>query len=83
MIKYKKLTKSRTVTIPKDLSAVTGIHAGMAVDLIEHSEGILIKKHIPACVCCGSIESVGMLRGKELCAKCACKIRKELDEIYA
>lgn len=83
MQKYKRLSKSRALTIPKDLSAQTGIFAGTAVDLLDTGDGILIKKHIPTCIYCGSCESVGVLRGKELCAKCAREIRKELDKIYA
>lgn len=83
MVKYKRLSKARALTIPKDISAQTGILAGMAVDMTAADNGILITKHIPSCVYCGSIESVGELRGQEICAKCAREIRKELDKIYA
>lgn len=83
MRKYKKLSKARGITIPKDIAAETGIFGGSAVDLTATDKGILITKHIPTCIYCGSAESVGELRGKEICAKCAREIRKELDNIYA
>ena len=83
LIKHKKLSASRSVTIPKDLAANTGLFSGAAVDLVETDDGILLRKHNPTCVCCGSVESVGTVKGKEICAKCACEIRKEIDEKYA
>ncbi|MCM1525516.1 MAG: AbrB/MazE/SpoVT family DNA-binding domain-containing protein, partial [Ruminococcus sp.] len=78
MVKSKKLTKNRSLTIPKDIAAAAGIIGGTAVDLTSSAGGIIITKHVPACVYCGSAESVKVLRGTEICAKCAEEIRKEL-----
>lgn len=83
MIKYKKLSKARGVTIPKDLSANLGLFSGVAIDLVETEEGILLRKHVPTCVFCGSVESVDMVKGKEVCAKCACEMREEINRKYA
>lgn len=83
LIKYKKLSKARGVTVPKDLAANIGLFAGSAVDLVETAEGILLRKHVPTCVFCGSVESVDTVKGKEICAKCAREMRKEIDSKYA
>lgn len=83
LIKHKKLSKARSVTVPKDLAANLGMLAGTAVDLVEREDGILLRKHVPSCVFCGSIESVDTVKGKEVCAKCACEMRKEINEKYA
>ena len=83
MVKYKKLSKTRTITIPKDISAEAGIYAGTAVEMVKTNEGILIRKHIPACVYCRSPKDVHSLRGVEVCSECAKEIRRELDKIYA
>lgn len=83
LIKYKKLSKARGITVPKDLAANLGIFAGAAVDLVEREDGILLRKHIPSCVFCGSIESVDTVKGKEICAKCACEMREEINSKYA
>lgn len=83
MIKYKKLSKTRGVTVPKDLAANLGLFAGSAIDLVEMKEGILLRKHVPTCVFCGSVESVDTVKGKEVCAKCAGKIREEINSKYA
>lgn len=82
MTKVKKLTKGRGLTIPKDIAAETGILGGTAVDLVSTGDGIYISKHIPTCVYCGSPEAVRVLRGKEICAECAGRIRKEIEKIY-
>ena len=83
LTKHKKLSKSRSVTIPKDLAANIGLFSGSAIDLTETDNGILISKHVPTCICCGSVESVDTVKGKEVCAKCAGEIRKEISEKYA
>ena len=83
LVKYKRLSKARGVTIPKDLAANLGMFAGTAVDLVETSMGILLRKHIPSCVICGSIESVDTVKGKEVCAKCAREMREEINSKYA
>lgn len=83
MIKYKKLSKARGVTIPKDLAANLGLFAGSAVDLVETTEGILLRKHVPTCVFCGSVESVDTVKDKEVCAKCAYEMREEINNKYA
>lgn len=83
LIKYKRLSKARGVTIPKDLAANLGMFAGAAVDLVETDEGILLRKHVPSCVFCGSVESVDTVKGKEVCAKCAREMREEINSKYA
>lgn len=83
LTKHKRLSKSRSVTVPKDLAANLGLFAGAAVDLVEAEDCILLRKHVPTCVYCGSVESVDTVKGKEICAKCACEIRKEINEKYA
>ena len=69
--------------LPKDLAANLGMFAGAAVDLVETSDGILLRKHVPTCVFCGSVESVDTVKGKEICAKCAREMREEINSKYA
>lgn len=44
MVKYKRLTKGRSVTIPKDIAAAAGIVGGTAVDLINADDMIMIEE---------------------------------------
>ena len=79
IIKHKRLSKARGVTIPKDLSAAKGLFSGNGVDLVEVDDGVLIRNHVPVCRFCGSVESVGTIKGEEVCAKCAADIKSEIE----
>lgn len=83
LVKYKKVSKARGITVPKDIAEVYGIFAGAAVDLVERNDGILLRKHLPTCTLCGSTESVDTVKGKEICAKCAREMREEINIKYA
>ena len=79
-MKSKRLSARAGLTIPKDLRAETGLLGGIAVDLIPHEDGILMRKHVPTCDNCGSVEDVRKIEviAKELCGNCLAQIRKEL-----
>ena len=73
-MKHKKLTRTCGLTIPKDMRAIYGMSAMQAVDLVEQEDGILIRKHVPSCFCCDSIDEVTRFKGFEICEPC----RREL-----
>lgn len=81
MVKSKRLTKGRSITIPKDLAAESGILGGTAVDLISAEDMIMIRRHVPACVFCGKdvIGKEYRLCEKTVCSACAKLIGEELD----
>lgn len=79
----KVLSQRRSLTIPKDVAAKLGLFSGHAVDLEATEDGLLIRNHVLTCRFCGSTESVGTIKGEEVCAKCANEIRKEINEKYA
>ena len=59
MKKYKVLTKSRGLTIPRDMAAHLDIDAGTAVDLTASGDGkLIITRHIDTCRFCGGAEKV-------------------------
>lgn len=82
-IKHKKLTSKAAVTILKDLRLSAGLGGGMAVDLIERDDGILIRKHVPVCRYCGSVEDVLIIRQDEICCSCAAAISAEINQKLA
>ncbi|MBR1724936.1 MAG: AbrB/MazE/SpoVT family DNA-binding domain-containing protein [Ruminococcus sp.] len=81
MTKHKKLTRAGGVTIPKDMRAATGILPGIAVDLNETEDGILISKHVPTCCFCGSPERVIVFSGTEICSKCVGVMNEEVQKL--
>ena len=82
IIKHKKLSSKSGITIPKDLRLSTGLTAGMAVDLTETENGILITKHRPTCCYCGSEDNVRKIKGRDTCHKCALEMVEEVKMAY-
>lgn len=82
-MKSKKLTSKAALTIPKDLRTEAGFIGGMAVDIEPTKDGILVRKHLPTCRFCGSVENVKVLKGMEICKTCADEMFKEAQEKYA
>jgi transcriptional pleiotropic regulator of transition state genes len=71
MLKFKKLTKNRAVTIPKDIAAEWGVTGGEAIS-VEHVNGIIyIKKRSPKCRFCGDVEQAQTYKGIDVCPACA------------
>ena len=81
-VKHKKLTSKAGITIPKDMRLSAGLTGGMAVDLTETADGILISKHRPTCCYCGSEDNVKKIKGRDTCHKCALKIVEEVKNSY-
>lgn len=85
MIKHKKLTRANGITIPKDLREEIGLDAGMALDIESDpiSKQLVIKKHVPTCKFCKTVENVHtIMENIEVCKECAGKIVKEVKEKY-
>lgn len=81
-VKHKKLTSKAGITIPKDMRLSAGLTGGMAVDLTETADGILISKHRPTCCYCGSEDNVKKIKGRDTCHKCAMDIVEEVKNSY-
>lgn len=81
-VKHKKLTSKAGITIPKDMRLSAGLTGGMAVDLTETTDGILISKHRPTCCYCGSEDNVKKIKGRDTCHKCAMDIVEEVKNSY-
>lgn len=78
MVKFKKLSKSRGVTIPKDLAAHLDFEAGTAVDLTAADGKLIISKHIDTCRFCGGAENIKKFDDVFVCPVCAARLYKEV-----
>ncbi len=79
MNKQKKMTKLGGITIPKDVRAIIGIHPQSVVDIEVKGDVLEIKKHVPICKFCASIENIINFNGTEICKKCSNEIKGEFD----
>lgn len=78
--KYKKLNRSRGLTIPKDVAAYLDLDAGTAVDLTASGDGkLIITKHIDTCRFCGGAEKVKQFGGIYCCPLCAARLYEEVS----
>ena len=73
MIKSKRLTSKRGITLPKELFEYVVMQPGEAVDLIVDNQTgeINIRKHVPVCRFCGNRTDAVNYRGVDICAECA------------
>ncbi len=78
MTKFKKISKARGVTIPKDIAAHLDFGVGTAVDLTAADGRLIITKHVDTCRFCGSAENVKRFGDIFVCPLCAEQLHKEV-----
>lgn len=72
----KTLTKTGGITITKDLRYLTGLKPHDRVDVkVNENNEIVIKRHIPTCFFCGSVDNTKNFKGHEICKTCREKIK--------
>lgn len=77
--KFKRLSKSRSITIPRDIAAHLDFGAGTGVDLTASQDGkLIISRHIDTCRFCGGAENVKKYRDVAVCPICATALYKEV-----
>lgn len=80
MIKSKRLTSKRGITLPKDFCEYVGLQPGEAVDLMvdDQTGDVHIRKHVPVCRFCGDRLAAKTFKGVDVCPGCADELRKEV-----
>lgn len=74
----KRVNKSGGISIPVGLRRELAIRPGDALDVETDAQGnVVLKRHLPRCVFCGSTEEVTLWMGKGICRSCAGQIGKE------
>ena len=61
----KRVAKSGAVTLPRQLRQETGILPGVPVDIEADEDGVHIRKHVPTCHFCGTVDDVKTVCGIE------------------
>ena len=78
---YKKVSKTGGITIPQQFRHLLNIPKGAAVEVEADEEKIVIRKHIPTCMVCGTAENVAIVGEVEMCRHCTEELEKRLKEI--
>lgn len=78
-IKFKKLSKARGITIPKDMAAHLDLSPGTSVDMTAAGDGsLIIRKHVDTCRFCGGAKNVKPFEGIFVCPLCAARLYQEV-----
>lgn len=78
--KYRQLTRSGGVTIPRMLRDEMGVHPGEPLEITVNADGVLeVKKHRPSCHICGSTKYIATYKGLCLCRECHIRLGEALD----
>lgn len=79
ILKHKKLTSKRGISLNKDICAFVGLQPGDPVDVTAQDDGtVLIRKHSPQCRFCGDMTTAVHIMGIDICPNCAELITKEM-----
>lgn len=73
MVLFKKVNKAGGITIPQQFRHALNIPKGAAVEIEEADGALVIRKHIPTCMVCGTAENIHVINDVELCEECAKK----------
>ncbi len=80
VLKHKKLTSKRSVSLTKDICVFAGLEGGDPVDIIAEDNGsVTIKKHTPKCRFCGDNINAVSVMGIDVCPSCAERLAKEVS----
>lgn len=72
ILKHKKLTSKRGISLNKDICAFVGLQPGDPVDVIAQDNGtVMIHKHSPRCRFCGENVKAVNIMGIDICPYCA------------
>ena len=66
----RKLDQLGRVVIPIELRRTFGIEEKDGLEIYTDDDRIVLRKHEPACVFCGSADEVTKFKGKNVCKEC-------------
>ncbi len=67
------------VVLPMELRRLMDLDQDSAVELYVDGDNIVLHKYNPACIFCGSFDSIKSFEGKIICEECAKRIGKLSD----
>ncbi len=74
----RKVDELGRIVLPKELRRTFGIEIKDAMEIYVDDDSIIFKKYEPACIFCGSAESIVNYSGKNICKECVDKMVKSV-----
>lgn len=65
------------LVLPAEFRQALSLQEGDAVELSLAQDGVLVRRHVPACALCGRPENLYAFRGKKVCMHCIRALRED------
>lgn len=59
------------IVLPKELRQTMGIRTGDPMEIYTDADNIILRKYVPGCVFCGSVNDIRYIHGTPVCGACA------------
>lgn len=59
------------IVLPKELRQTMGIRAGDPMEIYTDADNIILRKYVPGCAFCGSVNDIRYIHGTPVCNICA------------
>lgn len=70
------IDKLGRIVLPIELRRLKDLDSGDSVEIYVEGDNIILRKHEPTCVFCGSSNNVTEFKGKNICADCIKELSK-------
>lgn len=67
----RKVDELGRIVLPIELRRTLGIEVKDSLEIFVEGQNIILKKHAPNCIFCGSTRSLTEFKGKRVCRSCA------------
>lgn len=72
----RKVDELGRIVIPVELRRTLGIEERDSIEILVDGDRVVLKKHEPACIFCGSTDDVVIYKGKRICKDCLTEMTK-------
>ena len=75
----RKVDELGRIVLPIELRRTLNIELTDPVEIYVDGQSIVLRKHEPTCVFCGSSKKVTSFKGKNICAACRAELCEEIQ----
>lgn len=76
----RRIDKFGRLVLPIELRRIMDVDEGDALEIFTEGNHVILKKYEPYCIFCGSMDSLFQYKGRNVCAACAAKLEKLIEE---
>ncbi len=73
----RKIDELGRLVLPAEIRASLGLQAKDAIEIYTENDRIVLKKYLPGCIFCGSMEGIKIFADQRICSECLNKLKNE------